>query len=236
MAPYIFMERNGIHIIDLQKTQQKMKIASDALSKIASSGRKILFVATKKQGKEIVAEAAKSLNMPYITERWPGGMLTNFVTIRKAIKKMTNIDKMKEDGRFMTLSKRERLQVDRQRAKLEKNLGSISDMSRLPAALFVVDILREHIAVEEARTLGIPVFALVDTNSNPQLVDYVIPSNDDAQKSISLVMEYISVGVKDALAQRKVEKEKAGQEKIDKASAKLGDGVKKESSPEKAAE
>jgi small subunit ribosomal protein S2 len=149
---------------------------------------------------------------------------------------MTNIDKMKEDGRFMTLSKRERLQVDRQRAKLEKNLGSISDMSRLPAALFVVDILREHIAVEEARTLGIPVFALVDTNSNPQLVDYVIPSNDDAQKSISLVMEYISVGVKDALAQRKVEKEKAGQEKIDKASAKLGDGVKKESSPEKAAE
>jgi small subunit ribosomal protein S2 len=149
---------------------------------------------------------------------------------------MTNIDKMKEDGRFMTLSKRERLQVDRQRAKLEKNLGSISDMSRLPAALFVVDILREHIAVEEARTLGIPVFALVDTNSNPQLVDYVIPSNDDAQKSISLVMEYISVGVKDALAQRKVEKEKAGQEKIDKASAKLGEGVKKESSPEKAAE
>jgi small subunit ribosomal protein S2 len=230
------MERNGIHIIDLQKTQQKMKIASDALSKIASSGRKILFVATKKQGKEIVAEAAKSLNMPYITERWPGGMLTNFVTIRKAIKKMTNIDKMKEDGRFMTLSKRERLQFDRQRAKLEKNLGSISDMSRLPAALFVVDILREHIAVEEARTLGIPVFALVDTNSNPQLVDYVIPSNDDAQKSISLVMEYISVGVKDALAQRKVEKEKAGQEKIDKASAKLGEDVKKESSPEKAAE
>jgi small subunit ribosomal protein S2 len=149
---------------------------------------------------------------------------------------MTNIDKMKEDGRFMTLSKRERLQVDRQRAKLEKNLGSISDMSRLPAALFVVDILREHIAVEEARTLGIPVFALVDTNSNPQLVDYVIPSNDDAQKSISLVMEYISVGVKDALAQRKVEKEKAGQEKLDKASAKLGEDVKKESSPEKAAE
>ena len=147
MAPYIFMERNGIHIIDLQKTQQKMKIASDALSKIASSGRKILFVATKKQGKEIVAEAAKSLNMPYITERWPGGMLTNFVTIRKAIKKMTNIDKMKEDGRFMTLSKRERLQVDRQRAKLEKNLGSISDMSRLPAALFVVDIFLHFLNV-----------------------------------------------------------------------------------------
>ena len=236
MAPYIFMERNGIHIIDLQKTQKKAGIACGALSKIASSGRKILFVATKKQAKEIVAEAAKSLNMPYITERWPGGMLTNFVTIRKAIKKMTNIDKMKEDGRFMTLSKRERLQVDRQRAKLEKNLGSISDMSRLPAALFVVDILREHIAVEEARTLGIPVFALVDTNSNPQLVDYVIPSNDDAQKSISLVMEYISIGVKDALAQRKVEKEKAGQEKLDKASAKLGEDVKKESSSEKEAE
>ena len=153
MAPYIFMERNGIHIIDLQKTQIKMRHAADALAKIAGSGRKILFVATKKQGKEIVAEVAKSLNMPFITERWPGGMLTNFVTIRKAIKKMTNIDKMKEDGRFMTLSKRERLQVDRQRAKLEKNLGSISDMSRLPAALFVVDILREHIAVEEARNL-----------------------------------------------------------------------------------
>ena len=236
MAPYIYMERNGIHIINLYKTAAKLEESVNAIKKIVLSGRKILFVATKKQGKEIVAEAAKSLNMPYITERWPGGMLTNFVTIRKAIKKMTNIDKMKEDGRFMTLSKRERLQVDRQRAKLEKNLGSISDMSRLPAALFVVDILREHIAVEEARTLGIPVFALVDTNSNPQLVDYVIPSNDDAQKSISLVMEYISVGIKDALAQRKVEKEKAGQEKLDKASAKLGEDVKKESSSEKEAE
>ena len=172
MAPYIFMERNGIHIIDLQKTQKKLAIASEAMGKIAGSGRKILFVATKKQAKEIVADTAKALNMPYIVERWPGGMLTNFVTIRKAIKKMSNIDKMKTDGTFETLSKRERLQVDRQRAKLEKNLGSIADMSRLPAALFVVDTMREHIAVEEARNLGIPIFAMVDTNSNPHLIDY----------------------------------------------------------------
>jgi small subunit ribosomal protein S2 len=175
MAPYIFMERNGIHIIDLQKTQKKLATAADAMGKIAGSGRKILFVATKKQAKEIVADTAKALNMPYIVERWPGGMLTNFVTIRKAIKKMSNIDKMKTDGTFETLSKRERLQVDRLRAKLEKNLGSIADMSRLPAALFVVDVMREHIAVEEARNLGIPVFAMVDTNSNPHLVDYLFP-------------------------------------------------------------
>ncbi|MFZ9759708.1 MAG: 30S ribosomal protein S2 [Burkholderiaceae bacterium] len=221
MAPYIFMERNGIHIIDLQKTQKKLATASEAMGKIAGSGRKILFVATKKQAKEIVSETAKALNMPYITERWPGGMLTNFVTIRKAIKKMSNIDKMKTDGTFETLSKRERLQVDRLRAKLEKNLGSIADMSRLPAALFVVDVMREHIAVEEARNLGIPVFAMVDTNSNPHLVDYVIPSNDDATKSIAVIMDTVSASIKEALSQRKTEKDKPGTEKLTKAAAKV---------------
>lgn len=221
MAPYIFMERNGIHIIDLQKTQKKLATAADAMGKIAGSGRKILFVATKKQAKEIVADTAKALNMPYIVERWPGGMLTNFVTIRKAIKKMSNIDKMKADGTFETLSKRERLQVDRLRAKLEKNLGSIADMSRLPAALFVVDVMREHIAVEEARNLGIPVFAMVDTNSNPHLVDYVIPANDDATKSIAVIMETVSASVKEALSQRKTEKDKPGSEKLTKAAAKV---------------
>jgi small subunit ribosomal protein S2 len=219
MAPYIFMERNGIHILDLNKTQRKLAEATDAMAKIAGSGRKILFVATKKQAKETVAETAKALNMPYITERWPGGMLTNFVTIRKAIKKMTNIDKMKADGTFNTLSKRERLQVDRQRAKLEKNLGSIADMSRLPAALFIVDIMREHIAVAEARNLGIPVFAMVDTNSNPHLVDFVIPSNDDATKSISLIMETVSSGIREALSNRKEEKEKSGNDKLAKKTA-----------------
>jgi len=191
------------------------------MGKIAGSGRKILFVATKKQAKEIVSETAKALNMPYITERWPGGMLTNFVTIRKAIKKMSNIDKMKTDGTFETLSKRERLQVDRLRAKLEKNLGSIADMSRLPAALFVVDVMREHIAVEEARNLGIPVFAMVDTNSNPHLVDYVIPSNDDATKSIAVIMETVSASIKESLSQRKTEKDKPGSEKLTKAAAKV---------------
>ncbi len=185
MAPYVYTERKGIHIIDLYKTAAKIEEASSALSKIAASGRKILYVATKKQAKDIVADKAKSVNMPYITERWPGGMLTNFVTIRKAVKKMQNIDKMKADGTFNTLSKRERLQIDRQREKLEKNLGSISDMNRLPAAVFIVDVLREHIAVEEARKLNIPIFAMVDTNSNPMLVDYPIPANDDASKSIS---------------------------------------------------
>ena len=219
MAPYIFMERNGIHILDLNKTQRKLAEATDAMAKIAGSGRKILFVATKKQAKETVSETAKALNMPYITERWPGGMLTNFVTIRKAIKKMTNIDKMKADGTFNTLSKRERLQVDRQRAKLEKNLGSIADMSRLPAALFIVDIMREHIAVAEARNLGIPVFAMVDTNSNPHLVDFVIPSNDDATKSISLIMETVSSGIREALSNRKEEKEKSGNDKLAKKTA-----------------
>jgi small subunit ribosomal protein S2 len=219
MAPYIFMERNGIHILDLNKTQRKLAEATDAMAKIAGSGRKILFVATKKQAKETVSETAKALNMPYITERWPGGMLTNFVTIRKAIKKMTNIDKMKADGTFLTLSKRERLQVDRQRAKLEKNLGSIADMSRLPAALFVVDVMREHIAVAEARNLGIPVFAMVDTNSNPHLVDFVIPSNDDATKSITLIMNTVSAGIREALSNRKEEKEKSGNDKLAKKAA-----------------
>jgi len=219
MAPYIFMERNGIHILDLNKTQRKLAEATDAMAKIAGSGRKILFVATKKQAKETVSETAKALNMPYNTERWPGGMLTNFVTIRKAIKKMTNIDKMKADGTFLTLSKRERLQVDRQRAKLEKNLGSIADMSRLPAALFVVDVMREHIAVAEARNLGIPVFAMVDTNSNPHLVDFVIPSNDDATKSISLIMNTVSSGIREALSNRKEEKEKSGNDKLAKKAA-----------------
>jgi small subunit ribosomal protein S2 len=223
MAPYIFMERNGIHILDLNKTQRKLAEATDAMAKIAGSGRKILFVATKKQAKETVSETAKALNMPYITERWPGGMLTNFVTIRKAIKKMTNIDKMKADGTFLTLSKRERLQVDRQRAKLEKNLGSIADMSRLPAALFVVDVMREHIAVAEARNLGIPVFAMVDTNSNPHLVDFVIPSNDDATKSISLIMNTVSAGIREALSNRKEEKEKSGNDKLAKKAAQAGE-------------
>ncbi len=203
MAPYIYMERNGIHIINLYKTAAKIGEASEALKKIAASGRKILFVATKKQAKDIVAEKAKNANMPYITERWPGGMLTNFVTIRKAVKKMASIDRMKQDGTFMTLSKKERLAVDRLRAKLEKNLGSISDMSRLPAALFVVDTTREHIAVAEALKLNIPIFAMVDTNSDPRVIDYVIPSNDDASKSIESVMSFVSEAIIDGLSERK---------------------------------
>jgi small subunit ribosomal protein S2 len=202
MAPYIYMERNGIHIINLYKTAAKIEEANDALKKIAASGRKILFVATKKQAKDIVAEKAKAANMPYITERWPGGMLTNFVTIRKAVKKMATIDKMKKDGTFMTLSKKERLQVDRLRAKLEKNLGSISDMSRLPAALFVVDIKAEHIAIKEAQKLNIPVFAMVDTNSDPREVEYVIPSNDDASKSIDKILSLVTAAIIDGLSNR----------------------------------
>lgn len=212
MAPYIFMEKNGIHIIDLHKTSVKLDEASNALGKIATSGRKILFVATKKQAKDIVAKHAESVNMPYITERWPGGMLTNFVTIRKAVKKMNSIDRMKKDGTFETLSKKEKLQVDRQRAKLEKNLGSIADMTRLPSALFVVDILREHIAVTEAKKLGIPVFAIVDTNSDPQLVDFPIPGNDDASKSIDLILETVTNSIKEGLSVRKAEKAKAKEE------------------------
>ena len=207
MAPYIYMERNGIHIINLYKTAAKIEEASEAMKKIAASGRKILFVATKKQAKDIVAEKAAACNMPYITERWPGGMLTNFITIRKAVKKMSTIDKMKKDGTFMTLSKKERLQVDRLRAKLEKNLGSISDMSRLPAALFVVDIKAEHIAVKEAQKLNIPVFAMVDTNSDPREVDYVIPANDDASKSIDKILSLVTAAVTDGLANRTSDKE-----------------------------
>lgn len=207
MAPYIYMERNGIHIINLYKTAAKIEEANEALKKIAASGRKILFVATKKQAKDIVAEKAAAANMPYITERWPGGMLTNFVTIRKAVKKMGAIDRMKKDGTFNTLSKKERLQVDRLRAKLDKNLGSIADMTRLPAALFVVDIKSEHIAVREAHKLNIPVFAMVDTNSDPRTVDYVIPSNDDASKSIHKVLSLVTDAIIEGLSERNTEKE-----------------------------
>jgi len=203
MAPYIFMERNGIHIIDLNKTAARLEEATEALAKIAASGRKILFVATKKQAKDIVAELVGPLNMPYIIERWPGGLLTNFITIRKAIKKMQEIDRMIQDGRFDTLSKRERLQVSRQRAKLEKNLGSIADMNRIPGAIFVVDINKEHIAVAEAQKLNIPTFAMVDTNSNPNEVDFPIPSNDDASKSIKAMLEYVTAGIREGLESRK---------------------------------
>jgi len=207
MAPYIYMERNGIHIISLYKTVAKIEEASEAMKKIAASGRKILFVATKKQAKDIVAESAQKVNMPYITERWPGGMLTNFVTIRKAVKKMAAIDRMKKDGTFETLSKKEKLQVDRLRAKLEKNLGSINDMTRLPGALFVVDIKREHIAIKEAQKLKIPIFAMVDTNSDPREVDFVIPANDDATKSIDKIMSLMVDAVQEGLQERKNEKE-----------------------------
>lgn len=223
MAPYIFMERGGVHIIDLYKTAAKLDQAGTAMGKLAAQGKKILFVATKKQAKDVIADHAKALNMPYITERWPGGMLTNFVTIRKAIKKMANIDKMKVDGSFDTLSKRERLQVDRQRAKLEKQLGSIADMSRLPAALFVVDINREHIAVNEAHKLNIPVFGIVDTNSNPNDVDFPIPGNDDASKSIAIIMDHISGYVREGLATRKAEKDKGATDKAAKKAEKMAD-------------
>ena len=207
MAPYIYTERNGVHIIDLYKTSAKIEESGAALEKIAASGRKILFVATKKQAKDIVADKAASVNMPYITERWPGGMLTNFVTIRKAVKKMAQIDRMKQDGSFNALSKREKLQIDRQRAKLEKNLGSISDMTRLPGALFVIDTRREHIAIAEAQKLNIPIFAMVDTNSDPRPIDFVIPSNDDASKSINKILSYTTDAIAKGLAERKSEKE-----------------------------
>lgn len=206
MAPYIYMERNGIHIINLYKSVAKIEEANEALSKIAASGRKILFVATKKQAKDIVSEKVANVNMPYITERWPGGMLTNFVTIRKAVKKMAAVDKMKADGTFETLSKKEKLQVDRLRAKLEKNLGSISDMTRLPGALFVVDIRREHIAVKEAQKLNIPIFAMVDTNADPREVDYVIPANDDASKSIEKIMTLVTDAFAKGLKERQKDK------------------------------
>jgi small subunit ribosomal protein S2 len=208
MAPYIFMERNGIHIIDLQKTADMLEVASAALKQIAKSGRKILFVATKKQAKDIVAERVQKVNMPYVTERWPGGMLTNFPTIRKAVKKMSSIDNMAADGTWATLSKREKLQITRQRNKLEKNLGSIADLTRLPAALFIVDISKENIAVREARRLNIPVFAMVDTNSNPNQVEFAIPSNDDASKSIFLIVNLICESIEEGLNERKMEKDK----------------------------
>ncbi len=216
MAPYIFMERNGIHIIDLKKTAAKLDESRKALAFIAASGKKILFVATKKQAKETLEEQMKGLNMPYITERWPGGMLTNFVTIRKAIRKMQTTDKMIADGTFGSLSKRERLQVTRQRAKLEKQLGSIADLSRLPGAVFIVDIMREYIAVKEAQKLNIPIFALVDTNSNPNEVDFAIPGNDDASKAIKVILEYVTEAVKEGISARDAEKDKAADEKEEK--------------------
>ncbi len=206
MAPYIFMERNGIHIIDLYKTQAKLEEAAVALKNIAKEGKKVLFVATKKQAKQVVEDRATSVGMPYVIERWPGGMLTNFPTIRKAVKKMAAIDKMATDGTFDNMSKREKLQITRQRAKLEKNLGSIADLNRLPSALFVVDVLKEHIAVAEANRLGIPVFGIVDTNSNPENVDFVIPANDDASKSIDIILNTVCEAIKEGIEERKIEK------------------------------
>lgn len=206
MAPYIFMERNGIHIIDLYKTVAKVDEAAAALKQIAKSGKKVLFVATKKQAKQVVADKAAAVNMPYVIERWPGGMLTNFPTIRKAVKKMTTIDKMTKDGTFDNLSKREKLQVTRQRAKLEKTLGSIADLTRLPSALFVIDVMKEHIAVREANRLGIPVFAMVDTNSDPSNIDFVIPANDDATKSIEVILDAVCGAITEGLEERKAEK------------------------------
>ena len=220
MAPYIFMERNGIHIIDLHKTVAKIDEAAEALKAIAKSGRRILFVATKKQAKQVVADKAASVNMPYVTERWAGGMLTNFPTIRKAVKKMANIDKLTNDGTFSNLSKREILQISRQRAKLEKNLGSIADLTKLPAALFVVDVCKEHIAVKEAQRLGIPVFGIIDTNSDPNVVDYIIPANDDANKSIEVILDACCGAIAEGLAERKAERvdaEAAGEGKKAKA-------------------
>lgn len=234
MAPFIYMERNGIHIINLYKTAAKVDEAAEAMKKIAASGRKILFVATKKQAKDIVAEKAAEAKMPYITERWPGGMLTNFVTIRKAVKKMAAIDRMKKDGTFETLSKKEKLQVDRQRAKLEKNLGSITDMTRLPGAIFVVDIKREHIAVKEAQKLNIPIFAMVDTNSDPREVDFVIPSNDDASKSIEKILSIVTNAVSEGLTARQSEKEaanKAQEEGAEPAEATAAEAVEATEAP-----
>ena len=206
MAPYIFMERNGIHIIDLYKTVAKVDEAAEVMKNLAKQGKKVLFVATKKQAKQVVADKAASVGMPYVIERWPGGMLTNFPTIRKAIKKMATIDKMTKDGTFDNLSKREKLQITRQRAKLEKTLGSIVDLTRLPSALFVVDVMKEHIAVREANRLGIPVFAIVDTNSNPDNIDFVIPANDDANKSVEVILEACCAAIAEGLEERKAEK------------------------------
>ncbi|MCI5646111.1 MAG: 30S ribosomal protein S2 [Alloprevotella sp.] len=223
MAPYIFMERNGIHIIDLHKTVVKIDEAAEAIKQIAKQGKRVLFVATKKQAKEVVAEKASSVNMPYVTERWPGGMLTNFPTIRKAVKKMANIDKLMSDGTYSNLSKREILQISRQRAKLEKNLGSIADLTRLPAALFVIDVCKEHIAVREAQRLGIPVFGIVDTNSDPNCVDYIIPANDDSNKSVEVILNAICGAIAEGLEERKAEKvdtEAAGESAEGEAAAK----------------
>ncbi|MCR4853078.1 MAG: 30S ribosomal protein S2 [Prevotella sp.] len=219
MAPYIFMERNGIHIIDLHKTVAKIDEAAEALKQIAKSGKKVLFVATKKQAKDIVAEKATAVNMPYVIERWPGGMLTNFPTIRKAVKKMTSIDKLMEDGTYSNLSKREILQISRQRAKLEKNLGSIADLTRLPSALFVIDVMKEHIAVKEAVRLGIPVFAIVDTNSDPNDIDFMIPANDDAKDSIEVILSACCTAIAEGLEERKAERadEKAAKEQSEEA-------------------
>ncbi|MBS4060239.1 MAG: 30S ribosomal protein S2 [Bacteroidetes bacterium] len=209
MAPYIFMERNGIHIIDLYKTQAKIEEAANALRQLARSGKKVLFVATKKQAKNIVAEEVSKVGMPYVTERWPGGMLTNFATIRKAVRKMTNIDKLMVSDSYLNLSKRERLQIQREREKLDKNLGSIADLSRLPSALFIIDIIKEHIAVAEARKLNIPTFAIVDTNTNPNLIDFPIPGNDDASKSISLILRLMTQAIEEGLGDRKLAKDKS---------------------------
>jgi small subunit ribosomal protein S2 len=217
MAPYIFMEKNGIHIIDLNKTSAKIDEAAEAIKQIAKSGKKILFVATKKQAKDIVAEQVKRVNMPYVTERWPGGMLTNFATIRKAVRKMANIDKMFTDGTSDNMSKKERLQVSRERAKLEKNLGSITDLSRLPSALFIVDINKEHISVAEAKKLSIPTFAIVDTNSNPNEVDFPIPANDDAAKSISLIIKAMVDSIEEGLDERKYDKDKQAEDEKEEA-------------------
>ena len=219
MAPYIFTEKNGIHIIDLNKTVAKVDEAAAALKAIARSGKKILFVATKKQGKELVAEKVKRINMPYVTERWPGGMLTNFATIRKAIRKMAQIDKMTADGTYLNVSKKERLMIARERAKLETQLGSVADLTRLPAALFIVDISKEHIAVAEAKRLNIPTYAIVDTNSDPNKVDLAIPANDDASSSISLIIELMVVAIEEGLSERKIDKEAAAAEDKERADA-----------------
>ena len=230
MAPYIFMERNGIHIIDLNKTVAKVDEAAEALKEIAKTGKKILFVATKNQAKDVVAEKAASVNMPYVNERWAGGMLTNFPTIRKAVKKMTNIDKLMNDGTFSNLSKRELLQISRQRAKLEKNLGSIADLSRLPSALFVIDVMKEHIAVKEANRLGIPVFGIVDTNSDPKNIDYVIPANDDAKDSVEAILTAVCGAIAEGIEERKAEKAD------DKAAAEQKDQPKKKAARKDEAE
>ncbi len=238
MAPYIFMERNGIHIIDLNKTVAKVDEAAEVLKGIAKAGKKILFVATKKQAKDVVAEKAQSVNMPYVNERWAGGMLTNFPTIRKAVKKMTNIDKLMNDGTFSNLSKRELLQISRQRAKLEKNLGSIADLTRLPSALFIVDVMKEHIAVKEANRLGIPVFAIVDTNSDPKNIDYIVPANDDAKDSIDAVLTAVCGAIAEGLEERKAEKadEKASAEQKEAAADAKPKRARKAAKAEEAAE